>query len=387
MGDLAASTGPTPKRSKAWRASVDRLAELLEARGLDVTEVVEAMETTGAGARLSAGTWTTGMKMVDADGNPTIEYAEQSRAGWQLDIPSEWADGPQWELIQRGPEFKIGATKRPPSTTPEGWRSIVCLPDIQAPFQDERALDVALQIVALESPDVIVMHGDNIDAPELSRFRQHPSFAAATQHAIDRMTLFCAELRATAGPDCEIVWIQGNHEARLQHYVLDNAAAAYGISRGKLPDEDPQRPVLAVPELCRLEESGVEYLAGYPANTYWFQPNVRVIHGTYTGKAAAGKYLAEGVTSIWGHTHHANWSHATLADGRRIYALSAGALCAVDGSVPGTLTGYDFDGPIRQPVNWDQGVVVGRGDGDQFWPELVPIVEGVAVFRGERLTA
>lgn len=386
MGKVAGTNPPQkPKRwSKSQLDAAAQLLDLFEEYGVNVDDLFADGYRP---KRISGGDWQTGMKIKQPDGTHKIELVDQKRGGWEINLSPAWADGPQWPVVQPGPAFTIGATKRPPNKKPDGWRSIVCLPDIQAPFQDERAIDVALQIVAAESPDVIVMHGDNIDAPELSRFRQHPSFAAATQHAIDRMTLLCAELRATAGPDCDIVWIQGNHEARLEHYILDNAAAAYGIARGKLPDEDPQRPVLAVSELCRLAESDVTYLEGYPANTYWFQPNVRVIHGKYTGKSAPSKYLAEGVTSIWGHTHSANWSHQTLADGRRIYALSAGALCAVDGSVPGTMTGYDFDGPIRQPVNWDQGVIVGRGDGDQFWPELVPIVDGVAVFRGERLTA
>lgn len=374
--------GPRRKHSKSELEQAATFLDMLADHGVDVDDLFAEGYTPH---RITVGHHQTGMKIQEPDGSHRVEVVEQKRGGFELRLSPSWASGPQWPLPQPGPEFNVTAVPARP-VRDDGDRVLVCLPDIQAPFQDHRALDVALQIVAITAPDVIVLHGDNLDLPALSRFRQHPSFAASTQQAIDEMTLFCAELRATA-PHAEIVWIQGNHEARLQHYILDNAAAAFGISRGQLPDEDPQRPVLAVRELCRLDESGVTYLDGYPANDYWFQPNVRVVHGTYTGKSAPDKYLAEGVTSIWGHTHAAHFSHRTLADGRRIYALSAGCLCSVNGEVPGTMTGYNFDGPVRRPVNWDQGVLVGRGDGVQFWPELVPIVDGAAMFRGERLSA
>lgn len=385
MSRLDGVPAPTGRRkhSKAELEQAATFLDMLASHGVDVDDLFREGYTPH---RITMGSHETGMKVQQEDGSHRVEVVEQKRGGFELRLSPSWAAGPQWPLPQPGPEFKVAAAKLGKRATDSKFRTLVCLPDIQAPFHDERALDVALQIVTAVGPDVVVMHGDNLDLPELSRFRKHPSFASSTQRAIDRMTLFCAELRAAA-PAAEIVWIQGNHEARIEHYILDNAAAAYGISRGQLPDEDPQRPVLAVPELCRLDESGVTYLGGYPANDYWFQPNVRVVHGTYTGKSAPDRYLAEGTSVIWGHTHSQHFSHRTLADGRRIYALSPGCLCSVDGEVPGVMTGYDFGGPIRRPVNWDQGVLVGRGDGEQFWPELVPIVDGHAVFRGEHLTA
>ncbi|MGB1224870.1 MAG: metallophosphoesterase [Mycobacterium sp.] len=361
------------------------LANLLEDSGVDLDNLIDV----GRIDKISGGTWTTGMKVRDADGNESIEYAEQSRAGWV--ISPSWEDGPKWPVLQPGPTFNVQYQK--PSGTgnddikpSDGWRSIVCLPDMQAPFHCERAADIALEIVGEIQPNVVVLHGDNLDLESMSRFRQHPSFAGGAQLAIDYMTLFCAELRSAAGPDAEIVWIQGNHEQRLENYALDNAAASFGLKKGKHPNKEwKDRPNLSVPELCELDESGVTYLEGYPANHYWFQDNVRIVHGHYTGQSAHTKYLAEGVTTVFGHTHHRIWAEKVLADGRLIHAISPGALCSVDGTVPGQMTGYDFDGPVRQPVNWQQGVLVGYGDGDQFIPEMVPIRGGRAMFRGRLL--
>lgn len=363
---------PLPER-------LQELADFLERNGVDL----DALPDLGRLEKLQGGTWETAIKIIDPEtGEHRVEKHRQERAGWV--VTPTWDTGPQWPLIEPGPPFIIKHREQNPSDTGSDMRSLVALPDIQAPFHDEAALDVALEITAAVRPDVVALLGDNLDAPSMSRFRQRPEFRDAMQAGIDRMTLFCAELRQIVGDDAEIWWLAGNHDERLQNWTLDNDAAAFGITRGQLPNDwGSERPVLSVENLCRLGESGVTYCGGYPAATLWFQPNVRVIHGTYTGKNAANKYLAEGVTTIFGHVHHRVWLEKVLADGRLIHAISPGGLMAVDGSVPGTMTGYDWDGPIRQPVDWQQGLLIGYGDGDGFWPEMVPIRDGRAVWRGQ----
>src|SRR6185437_2293513 len=103
-----------------------------------------------------------------------------------------------------------------------------------------------------------------------------PTFARTTQATVDRMALFVAQLRAAAGDECEIRWLEGNHEARLSNYIMDNARAAFGLRVGNTPES---WPVLSVPNLCRLDEHGVEYVPGYPANETWINDRLRVIHG------------------------------------------------------------------------------------------------------------
>lgn len=384
MSRLDGVAPPTKGRkfSKAELEGAARFLELLVDHGVDVDDLFREGYTP---SRITGGTHETGMKVRDEDGTDRIEVVEQKRGGFELRLAPSWAAGPQWPLVQPGPEIKVSPAKVSKRGTKAASKTLVCLPDMQLPFGDRDAIDVSLQIVAATSPDVIVLLGDNIDAPGLSRFRQRPEFATTLQSAIDEMTVLCAELRATA-PNAEIVWLAGNHDERLTNYILDNAAAAYGVRPGKLPDEDPQRPVLTVPSLCRLEDTGVTYVGGYPAGTYWFG-DVRFIHGRYSGAQAVKKHLDEGVSSVFGHVHHRLWGERVLADGRHIFAISPGCLCDVTGGTPGTMSGWD-DGPVRQPVDWQQGVLVGDLDPDgRFWPELVPIHQGTAVFRGEHLTS
>ncbi len=308
-----------------------------------------------------------------------------------ISLSPAWAEGPQWPVIQQGKPVNVKATKLR-STPDTPYKRAMTLPDIQVgyyfdvngnlhPTHDEAALDVALQLVAYIRPDVIIMHGDNGDLPEMSKYRLTSAFAQTTQMTIDRLTLLMVQLRAVAGDECEIIWLEGNHEARLSHYVIDNAKAAFGLRvGGTTPDS---WPVLSVPFLCRLDEQGVRYEAGYPANETWINDNLRVIHGNYvvSNGSTAHRYLAnERVSVIYGHVHRREWAERTRAtrDGpRTILAMSPGCLARTDGGVPSTKGGTDLFGvPVRVTEDWQSGLAVVRfepGDG-KFLPEMVSFI-------------
>jgi hypothetical protein len=168
----------------------------------------------------------------------------------------------------------------------DGWRTAVVLPDMQVgyfrrgddglePIHDERAIAIAIAACKDLQPDEIVMVGDNADLCEFGKYRTTPAFQRTTQATIDRLALLGAELR-TACPNARIVWLAGNHEERLPNFILDNAVAAFGLRQGNTPES---WPVLSLPHLCHFDRYGIEYLPGYPANKFWINERLRVIHG------------------------------------------------------------------------------------------------------------
>ena len=316
-------------------------------------------------------------------------------------INPAWAAGPEWPVIQPGPMPKPAPPAKPRADKP--LLRAVCIPDLQIgyyrtrddglwPTHDEAYIDCALQLIKAAKPDRVVLHGDNADFPELSKYRQMPTFQQTTQPTIDRCTELAAQLRAAAGPSCQIDWLAGNHEERLQHYIVDNAKAAFGLRRGKRDDGPPEAwPVLTLPNLCWFDESRVTFHPGYPANRVALSDNLHVLHGHFTGPTAAQKYLAESDVSVLvGHDHHA-WYRATTRmteKGLRTkYAASAGCGCRTDGAVPGTKTGYTLDGePIPTHTDWQQGIFVVEyepDDGIAYPPELVAVYQGRGVWRSK----
>ncbi len=361
-------------------SKLGKIAELIERQGINLEEI-------GAIKRVSV--YQSLTKNVDGEAEVHDLYGIQFSPSWEL--------GPQWPVVQPGPAVKMPkpAVKRAVST---GNKVCVVLPDMQIGYyrdqydtlvgtHDEKAIDLAVELCRRVRPDKIVMHGDNLDLPEMGKYRLSPAFGRTTQAAIDYATVMVARLRAAA-PEAEIFWIAGNHEERLVNYLLDNAQAAFGIKRGAAPES---WPVLSVPYLCRFDEHNVTYVPGYPAGQVWINEKLRVIHGSKakSNGSTAHQYLQHEKTSVlYGHVHRREWAEQTREDydgPKTILAASAGCLARTDGAVPSTKGGIDLDGrPMPVTENWQQGLaVVTYLDGDApFHLELVPIRNGSMFYRG-----
>jgi len=316
-----------------------------------------------------------------------------------IQLAPTWEEGPIWEPVRAGPTVKLPPAKIKPRRDTD-WKTAVVLPDCQIGYfreaddtlestHDEQAIEVALALVKDASPDVIVLVGDNLDFPEFStKYLTTAPFQRTTQASIDRATLLCAQMRAAA-PEAKIVWIAGNHEERLPRMIAANAAAAFGLRRGMIPESFP---VLSVPFLCRFDEYGIQYLPGYPASMYWINDKLKVIHGDKVNSSGvtASKYLGrEKVSVLYGHIHRREWAEITRQDWdgpRTILAASPGCLAKISGEVPSVKGGTDLDGrPVRRYEDWQQGIaIVEYLEGDNpFHLELVPIREGEARWRGK----
>ena len=367
--------------TEAGKQILDKLAAELERRGITADEI-------GRLSRISM--WQGLTKNEEGIAEIHDLY------GFQL-APS-WDAGPEWPVITPSPPVRIPARKVARSAS--GWDVTVILPDMQIGYyrgpdgnleatHDEAAMAIALQVVRDAKPSRVVMVGDNLDLPELGKYRYSPAFAMTTQATIDRGGLMAAEVRAAA-PDATIVWLAGNHEERLPNYILDNAKASFGIKQAMEPEG---WPVLSVPHLCRLDDYGVSYRPGYPAADYWITEKLRVIHGdrVQSRGSTAHKYLNDEKTSvIYGHIHRIERAHKTRTDWdgpREIMAASPGCLARIDGAVPSTKGGMDLDGRpiIGIHEDWQQGVGVVLSSpetGDFDW-EQIRIFGGRGIWRGK----
>lgn len=357
------------------------LYDILKAKGIDLADLEHANVR---GVKFHQ------MGYKDADG----EARTHDLAG--IHIAPGWDEGPAWPVIQPGPKPKP-TPKVKARKAATGWQDAYLVPDMQIGYfadtdgnlvaiHDEAAMAVALAIAKDLQPARIVFHGDNADFAEMSRFRLSPAFAQTVQATIDRCTLLAAEYRE-ACPNAEIDWLEGNHEARLSFYIIDNAKAAFGLRRGREPKG---WPVLSLPHLCHFDESQVSYVSGYPANEVWLNDNFRVIHGhkVKSNGSTAHSYLDDArVSTAFGHVHRRELGQRTrhTRNGpRTVTSVSFGCLARIDGVVPSTKGGMDVHGqPVRTTEDWQQGVGIVRfqpGDGLHA-VEHVEILNGWAMWR------
>lgn len=363
---------------KASRATLGKLAELLERSGIDLDDVARVQKVRA---------WQGFYKGDDGEAHTVDMHG--------IELVPSWADGPQWPVAKPGPVVRLPKAKA--TTAPVGWPNAVVLPDMQIgyfhgpdglePTHDEAAIAAALAVTKAAKPAVVVLVGDNLDLPEFGRYRLTPAFMRTTQPAIDRATTLCAELRRAA-PNARIVWLAGNHEERLPNWLLDNAAAAHGLRQGNTPES---WPVMSVPFLTRMDDHDIEYRPGYPASHYWITERLKVVHGELVrsnGSTAAAYLSREKTSSIFGHVHRREYAARTRDDHdgpREIMAASPGCLCRIDGAVPSVKGGVDLDGrPLRRSEDWQQGLAVVPFDPDSghFDYEQVAIRQGVARWRG-----
>ena len=376
MASLSDDLGTPPAK-----ATLGKIAELLNRNNIDVEEV-------GSIKRVSLYQSLTKNDLGQAEVHDLMG----------IQFNPKWAEGPEWPVVQPGPSIKLPVRKVIQSNT-EGYKVAVILPDMQIgyyrnadgslePTHDEEALSISMAIIKKLNPDRIIMVGDNLDFPEFGKYRLSPAYAITTQASIDRATTLCAELRAVA-PNAVIDWISGNHEERLVNFILDNAKVSFGLRRGNTPDS---WPCLSVPYLCRFNDYGVNYVAGYPAGQVWINQRLKVIHGNKvrSNGSTAHAYLNDSkVSVIYGHIHRREWAERSREDwdgAKTIMAASPGTLARCDGAVPSTKGGMDLDGrPMTIVEDWQQGLaVVSYEDGEgAFWYEQIPIHNKTAFFRGK----
>lgn len=372
----AIQAGPAPSR----REIIGRIADLLERNGIDAAEL-------GGLKRISLYQALT----KNTDGEAEIH----DLVGVQLS--PAWEDGPQWPVVQPAAPTVIRPTKARPVSRDVTVTAI--LPDPQIGFRrlhdgelipthDERAIDVALEICAAATPNVIVNLGDTLDLPEWSsKFLVKPEFVLTTQPTIDAAHRFLARQRAIC-PTAQIFLLGGNHDKRIGDAITRNAMAALRLRRAEAPDD---WPVLSIPHLLRLDDLEVTYVGAYPAGRLPITSGsdrmtpLWAVHGEKLDVVKVAR--SEHQSFVQGHIHRISLHTETReVNGKpeTVMAFSPGCLCRVDGAVPSTKSGEDEMGrPVTRWENWQQGMALVTETPDGDWTvEMIRIDDGRAIWRG-----
>jgi hypothetical protein len=212
----------------------DRVQQMLKDRGLDASEV--ALDK----LRIADRTYTN-----ESTGVETRTQTESLT----ISLSPSWESGPKWPVVHEAEPVKIVEATQPKKPKKTKLKTAIILPDPQVGFRrledgelnsfhDQRAIDVALQIVRDEDPELIVNLGDTLDFPQFGTYEQEPAFAMTTQATIDAGYEYLAQQRANA-PSAHIAMLEGNHDRRLQKAIVKNIKDAFALRRAKLPEDWP----------------------------------------------------------------------------------------------------------------------------------------------------
>lgn len=213
-----------------------------------------------------------------------------------------------------------------------------------------------LMFIREMKPKAIINNGDAFDGASISRFPRigwdsKPSVIEELKACKERLS----EIEDIAGA-ARLLWPLGNHDARFENRLAQNAPEYEGVQGFHLKDHFP---------------------AWAPCWSVWINDDVVVkhrykggIHATHNNTVNSGK------TIVTGHLHSLKVTPFDDYHGTR-FGVDTGTLA--DPSGP-QFVDYLEDGP----TNWRSGfVVLTFKDGRLLWPEVCRVLDDATVdFRG-----
>lgn len=254
-------------------------------------------------------------------------------------------------------------------------KKIVVLSDIQFPFEDPNALELALQFTEKLKPDAVILNGDVCDCYACSDFDRDPLKTDTTLEELWK----CEQLLKRIGKIKSVrdrKYIGGNHEDRWRRKIWRDARSAGGLS----PIIEALMHGLGVEDLSpdesfkkafRITENGFEY---HPYGHYitLAEENLIVTHGfavsMHSGYTAKRHFDRLGKSCVIGHSHRQGSylvSHLWNPKG----AWESGCLC-------------DLNPEYVSFPNWQQGFVKIEVESDRFHVDQLPILPGYKIQYG-----
>lgn len=121
--------------------------------------------------------------------------------------------------------------------------------DLHIPYHDKAAVEAVLLYGEKEKVNLIILLGDIIDFYQISSFVKNPK-KQPIDFEITETKKFLSDLRKRF-PEARIIYKVGNHEYRLDRYIIKNAASIYNLIGDLLPTA------------LGLKENNIEYYVDY----------------------------------------------------------------------------------------------------------------------------
>ena len=217
------------------------------------------------------------------------------------------------------------------------FTTVLVVNDHQIPYHDRRSVAAVHEYAKDIQPTIIILLGDVLDFPSLTtKFLRSQTERGTLMRDIQLGRELLTDLREKC-PLSRIIYIEGNHEARLRNYIIERADELEGLTSGPL----------SLPALLNIP--GLEYIEPY--GEHFEYKSFLFTHGTNAGRYAADKELQTSWTSgMSGHTHRLQvHSHSDRRGPHAWYSNMC--LCYTKGRhmPPGTREGE------HNLQNWQQG--------------------------------
>lgn len=190
-------------------------------------------------------------------------------------------------------------------------KKLLLLGDIHAPMHSEKAIKLVKKIAKVFKPDYCVQVGDLSDCYKASRFSKDPSRKTLLVEELEIAASVIEDIDSALPSKCVRVFTEGNHCARVNKYLVDNAAELYGMVKN--------------PVEVKLKELGWKHV---PYQSSYKIGDLTISHEFgRSGPLAHVQAMRDfGGCIAHGHNHAAGVAYGGLLNGKKMVSMSVGWL-------------------------------------------------------------
>ncbi len=268
---------------------------------------------------------------------------------------------PELQLLPARSDGWVAPNPKPPRVGKA--RLIAVLGDQQAPFYDPKLHELTCGWLQENQPDEVVLLGDTVDYPEISKHKPDPD-NTATVNECNQSGYDMLRAYRDAVLHARIRKLAGNHDERLRNFLLERyrTLALYGVKQADSPEAEGEQ-ALSPKFLLRLDELKIEYEdphGPYDLAQINLSPKLAVRHGWIARKGSGTSALDTlehlGYSVVVGHTHRQSLVYKTThdIDGgiTTLTAAEAGCMCRVNQTPDGDGRRWPNYSPVP---DWQQG--------------------------------
>lgn len=243
-------------------------------------------------------------------------------------------------------------------------KTIVVVPDFQAPYHHRKTIDTFIKFIGDYQPDVLVNVGDDVDSPEVSYWSKGKAgeYAGTLQKGFDATRSLHGRFRKAIG-DRPYHVSRSNHGDRLAKYIRQYAPALVPLKS------------LDLRELLGYNDYGITY----HTQPFTIAPGWLCAHGDeghlskYAGGTASALSAKWATSVVCGHTHRAGIVPTTRG--------AHGSLSTQWGMEVGHMMDIKQAGYLKGGhANWQRAFGILHVRGTRVQPELI-YIQSDSTFR------
>lgn len=238
----------------------------------------------------------------------------------------------------------------------------IIVSDLHVPYQDPRAWAVCLAAIRTIKPETIVVIGDFADFYSVSSFSKDPRRSLLLEEEAGQAN---KELKRVSRMADQLLYCCGNHEDRLNRYIVDHASALTGLISAQKILLDGIRGVEWVKYRDHRKIGKVLYTHDVGHS------------GVYAGRHTLS---ACGHNVVFGHTHRGGLVVEGDSLGDRRFSLNVGWL--------GDIKAVDYMHRIKTK-DWALGFghIYTNDRTGMIWPSFVPVLGSGCYVAGKWVQA